>query len=47
MDYYTRNRAAKIAAAKRAARRETIKQILSVIVALPVLWAMMVLLLCI
>lgn len=47
MDYYTRKQRERKAAAKRAERRETIKQILTVLVTLPVLWAITVMFLCI
>lgn len=47
MDYYTRHRAAKIAAQKRAQRIETIKTIATAVAILPVLWAITVMFLCI
>lgn len=47
MDYYSRKRAAERNQAKRQARNETIKNILTVVVTLPVLWAITVMFLCI
>jgi len=47
MDYYTRNRATKIAAQKRVERIELLKTIGTVVATLPVLWLITVLFLCI
>lgn len=47
MDYYTRNRNARILAQKKAQRNQLIKDILTVVVTLPVLWAITVMFLCI
>lgn len=47
MDYYTRKRAAAKLEQRRAQRIETIKQIITIAAALPVLWAITVLWLCI
>lgn len=47
MDYYTRKRNERIAAERRAARIETIKVWATAIAAVPVLWVLAILFLCI
>lgn len=47
MDYYTIKQRERKQAEKRAQRRETIKLIGTVVVTLPILWAVTVLFLCI